>query len=213
MTIRLSVVQRLGFVLILLILFLVGEYLLILFPSNETPPFRASVLTSSSAPMVSLPARLRIPRLRIDALIVSVGLTPKGNMDIPARADQIGWFSPGAMPGEKGNAVMAGHLDTVAGTRGVFWDLKKLVAGDDVSIEDAAGRLMHFQVTASQAYSTERFPLRQVFGTASGAQLQLITCNGLWNRDAHSYDKRLVVTAELTKSLSDIVADQSGKVM
>lgn len=156
----------------------------------------------SASQKPALPARLRIPSLGIDARIVPVGLTPAGAMDVPTRSDEAGWFSPGALPGQPGNAVLAGHLDTLADTRGIFWDLHRLQQGDDIEVRDASDHALHFRVRASNVYPVDAVPLRQVFGTASGSHLQLITCEGTWQTSLHRYDERLVVSADLAPSLT-----------
>ncbi len=69
---------------------------------------------------VSFPKILSIPKLEVNAEIETVGLDNKGAMDVPKNAMNVAWYNLGPKPGEKGNAVMAGHLDTITLARLYF---------------------------------------------------------------------------------------------
>lgn len=146
-----------------------------------------------SEPAPGVPSRIRIPRLQMDAPVVPVGLEHDGTMGIPQSAEEVGWFSPGVKPGMAGNAILAGHLDTVLGTPGVFSRIEQLQPGDPITVQDIHSMLHTFRVLRTDVYPQGNAPLRQIFGSASGAQLRLITCHGSWN--GRTYNQRLVVTA------------------
>ena len=61
------------------------------------------------------PVRLEIPAIQVDAFIELVGLTPQDAMDVPKGWMNAGWYHKGFRPGEAGNAVIAGHLDSSTG--------------------------------------------------------------------------------------------------
>lgn len=69
------------------------------------------------------------------APILGIGTTPTGDLDAPQAPQVVGWFVGGPKPGDVGNALLTGHLDWRTGETGVFWDLKKLVPGDDVRVK------------------------------------------------------------------------------
>ncbi len=137
---------------------------------------------------MALPVRLSIPS-------IGVGLTATRAMDVPTDWHHVGWFNLGPRPGESGSAVIAGHLDSSTGPA-VFWDLKKLRIGDDVSIITGSGTTQTFRVTRTAVYTTKTAPLTELFGTASGAHLNLITCAGSWDKAQGKYDERLAVYTE-----------------
>lgn len=144
-----------------------------------------------------LPRRLIIPALNVDANVEHVGLDDNGQMDAPARWDDVGWYRLGARPGAWGNAVMAGHLDSKT-DMAVFWDLKSLKPGDAVEVVDDAGKHWRFRVRATETYDENNPPpMHQIFGNAWGAHLNLITCGGEWNARTGEYDERLVVYTDL----------------
>ncbi len=140
------------------------------------------------------PLRLRIPAHGIDAPVEPVGLTERGNMDIPQSAFSVGWYEHGFVPGDTGNAVLAGHRDTALGTPGIFWALSGMQPGEIIVVETENGPLK-FRVTRTEAFPYDRAPMQEIFGAASGRYLNLITCIGQWNRQ--TYDRRLVIFAEL----------------
>lgn len=139
----------------------------------------------------TLPVRLKIPKLNIDAFIESVGLTSGGAMGVPENTANVGWFNLGPRPGEKGSAVIAGHFDGKNGEAGVFADLYKLKAGDELSIEDDKGVEIVFAVRESRLYDPGF--AEEVFSSGDGIHLNLITCDGVWDGIKKSYSKRLVV--------------------
>lgn len=142
------------------------------------------------------PIAIYIPAISIRAPIVPVGLRSDGLMDIPEQADEVGWFSLGFLPGEIGNSVVAGHLDTADGKPGVFWNLRQLQDGDEVIVEYPYGKQQKFRVIHRETYPMDDAPMEHIFGTSTGARLNLITCNGLWQESVQTYNRRLVVYTE-----------------
>lgn len=143
-----------------------------------------------------LPIRLKIPKIKVDSAIESVGLTSKGAMDVPKRQENVAWFNLGTRPGNNGSAVMAGHYGWKDKKPSVFDNLYKLRSGDKIYVEDDKGIISTFVVRESRRY-TPSDNAAIVFGSSDGqAHLNLITCEGTWNKIAKSYPKRLVIFAD-----------------
>ncbi len=143
-----------------------------------------------------LPARLRIPKIGVDAPVEYVGLALDGAMDTPSNLDDVAWLKLGQRPGEIGNAVFAGHYGRKNGKASVFDNLYKLRKGDRLYIEDDKGVSVSFGVQGSLRYGASE-NAADVFGSSDGkAHLNLITCEGVWNPVSKSYPKRLVVFAD-----------------
>lgn len=138
-----------------------------------------------------LPVHLLIPRIRVDTNIEPVGVTSEGVMDTPSNSAIVGWFKLGSLPGEKGSAVISGHVDGEDGGAGVFAKLHKLKKGDKVYAKNSAGVTEVFEVKESRIYNPGYAD--EVFRTSDGAHLNLITCDGVWDDFKKSYSKRLVV--------------------
>lgn len=158
----------------------------------------------SSSPVASLlppvekspivePQTLSIPKINVTADVESVQEDSSGRMDVPAKVEDVGWYSLGFKPGENGSAVMAGHLDTATGAPAVFYYINQLSQGDEVIATDKNGKNLTFEVSDIKSYQYDQVPLEQVFRGDGKPRLNLITCAGVWNGGARNYSNRLVV--------------------
>jgi len=157
-----------------------------------------SIQSSVSAEQVAsgLPARLSIPKIDVNAAIESVGLTPQGAMDVPKSPADVAWFNLGPRPGDIGSAVIAGHYGWKNNIPAAFDNLSDLQKGDKIYIKDDKGITVIFAVRESRRFG-ENEDASVVFGSGDGkAHLNLVTCEGVWNKDSKSYSKRLVVFAD-----------------
>lgn len=144
---------------------------------------------------VGIPALIRIPRLALVAAVEKVALTADGSMAVPKRLFNAGWYDLGPRPGESGSAVIDGHVNGPQGAVGVFAGLHELEVGDRLIVEDERGASVTFTVGKIMRYNhdTDATP---VFSSDDGlAHLNLITCDGEWDRQSGQYAQRLVVFA------------------
>lgn len=140
-----------------------------------------------------LPIRLKISRIDVDAVVKYVGITSQGAMDVPKSPVDVAWFNLGPRPGEMGSAVISGHYGWKNNMPAVFDDLYKLQKGDKLYIEDEKGVTATFVVRELRRYSDDE-EAPSVFRSSDGkAHLNLITCEGVWNKTKKSYSNRLVV--------------------
>jgi hypothetical protein len=145
----------------------------------------------------SLPSQLRIDKLGIVSSFEHVGLTASGAMAAPYGWNNVAWYQRGAIPGEPGNAVVAGHLDAPGGVPAIFWNLRYLVPGDRVTVITEAGYELVFQVTRVEQVYVNNAPMSEIFGITNQRNLNLITCAGFWNSSMGMYDQRLIVYTTL----------------
>lgn len=147
------------------------------------------------------PQRLEIPAIQVDASIEQVGLTSQGAMDVPKGWMNAAWYQLGVRPGEPGNAVIAGHLDSSTGGPAVFWDLNLLQPGDLVHVTYENGERLTFAVETSQIYQhdADTQVIESIFGPGQTADLNLITCMGPWDYGSATYAERLVVFSRLVE--------------
>jgi LPXTG-site transpeptidase (sortase) family protein len=148
---------------------------------------------SSTGPLA--PAVLKVPSLGISAKVEEVGRKADGTMGTPADFMDVGWWSEGSKPGEEGSAVFDGHVNNALTKAGVFEHLSQIHKGDYVTVSDAEGRTLVYEVSEVDLYDTDRAPLAKIFSKTGPSQLVLITCDGEWVQDERSFDKRLVVIA------------------
>ncbi len=171
--------------------------LLLLFTQGKGMNAVAVALPQNPPPTpIAAPVRLQIPSLGLDTDIEAVGQTASGQMGVPKHVDNVAWYAPGTTPGEQGNAVISGHLDDPKGPA-VFWNLRKLKVNDQIIVIDAAGINHTFAVLGKESYSEATAPLDKIFGFDLERDLNLITCDGVWNSKAHQYTQRLVVYTRL----------------
>jgi LPXTG-site transpeptidase (sortase) family protein len=142
---------------------------------------------------IGLPVRLIIPSLSINANIQSVGISFKGNMSVPSNYTDVGWYKYGPKPGERGNAVIDGHVSNGFGLRAVFSDLKILKIGDHIYVVDNFGATTTFVVESSAMYDYNKAPIADIFGSTDKNNLNLITCAGTWIESLKMNDERLVI--------------------
>ncbi|MEH7441190.1 class F sortase [Bacillus sp. JJ1122] len=142
------------------------------------------------------PYRLQIPSIDVDTLIENVGLLDNGQMGVPESFETVGWYERGPKPGERGNAVLAGHVDSKKGPA-VFFYLKKLKEGDEVIISDKRGKSLTYKVKGVKSYPTELSPVNEIFDYSYQSNLNLITCTGIYDRTTGNHSERLVVYTSL----------------
>lgn len=153
-------------------------------------------VTPSPTPKTVLdltPNMLSIPKLGIHAQIEPVGVTANRNMDTPKHAENASWYKYGVKPSERGNAVIAAHFDTPSGKPALFYNLRTLEIGDELSVTATNGVVSEFVVTGKSFEPYSTFPSDYVFNTKEGRNVNLITCDGVFDRATKLYSRRLVV--------------------
>ncbi len=172
--------------------------LLYVFHFNRTysVPFRP-LGSGNPVPVVySPPKTLKISSIGVNANVEAVGLDSQKRMGVPSTWGDVAWLKTGYYPGQTGNAVIDGHLDS-ATAPAVFWNLSKLIPGDKIQVTDANGKTLTFIVTRKAAYPYNNFPINEVFGATDKPMLNLITCDGSWDPYKKIYSDRLVIYSEL----------------
>ncbi len=158
----------------------------------EVPPVAPAVDISTA----SLPLYVNIPAIGVGSELMSLGLEEDGSLEVPADFNQAGWFRGGAIPGEVGPAVIAGHLDSILGPA-IFSRLSELKPGDIIKVLRRDSVVLTFSVTRIDNYLKDYFPSDMVYGSTAEPELRLITCGGTFNKSAHSYAGNTVVYAKL----------------
>jgi sortase (surface protein transpeptidase) len=160
----------------------------------EAPDARAAPTTSTTS--TGEPVRVRAPSVGLDATVVGVGVTEDGQMAVPERIAEVGWYRFGPVPGAaSGSAVLAGHVDDSVQGEGAFADLAAMRPGDEVTVEGPGGTVVH-RVREVRTYTKDALPLAELFRESGFPRLVLVTCDGPFDTDARSYRDNLVVYAE-----------------
>jgi sortase (surface protein transpeptidase) len=123
------------------------------------------------------PPRLEIPKIRVYAHANTLGLQRNGQLEVPKAYDKVGVWEEGPQPGERGPAVIAGHVDSVT-KPAVFYRLRELRPGDRIRWFGENGVVAKFVVTRTERHPKADFPTSRVYGTTRRPELRLITCTG-----------------------------------
>lgn len=154
--------------------------------------------TLKEEPSGIVPADISIPAIDVQAKVEKTTLSKDGSMGVPQNSDHTAWFEDGPKPGDKGNAVINGHVDNKWGPA-VFYRLKELKKGDKVIVTSSSGEKRTFEVLKVKSYPREEKP-NAFFGYAFTRNLNFITCTGIFDHAAGTHEKRLVVFTQLISS-------------
>ncbi|MEK5252763.1 class F sortase [Paenibacillus sp. FSL F4-0125] len=149
-----------------------------------------------SLPKPIMPTQLNIPAIKVSAKIEPVTLLSDGQMDVPTDTNIAGILYPGILPGAKGNVIIDGHVDSYIGPA-VFFKLKKLKHGDEITVSNSDGRKLTYIVDSVEIFNTAEAPLERIFGKSTEARMNLITCTGRYSRKKKEHEKRLIVFTKL----------------
>lgn len=158
---------------------------------TDTPAPTTRATTERPQPVLS-PIHLEIPAIDVATTLVRLGLMPDRTVEVPSNPDQAGWFHRGPAPGQRGSAVILGHVDSSQGPA-VFARLRELEPGDRVRVDRADGSAATFVVRKAVLYANEDFPARGVYAARDGRRLNLVTCGGSYDATRGGYQSNLVV--------------------
>lgn len=168
-------------------------------PHHERQPAATRASGTATAPLPpSPPDRVRIPSIGVDTPLMGLGLTKQGSLDVPPpeRKNLAGWYEAGTTPGERGTAIVAGHVDNKEGPA-VFYQLGALQKGRTIEVARRDGSVAVFTVDANEVYDAADFPDEKVYGAAPRPELRVITCGGRYSKQT-GYQGNVVVFAHLT---------------
>ncbi|MGH3660016.1 MAG: sortase domain-containing protein, partial [Micromonosporaceae bacterium] len=135
--------------------------------SVSTPPVTPTrgmprTAATSQPPMVtdprldkrSRPVRIDIPDIDVSAPVLPVGLAGNGAIELPPadKPHHAGWYEPSVTPGQRGRAVIVGHLDSRYSGHAVFYRLGALRPGHTVTVIRHDGIVAVFRVHATSLH-------------------------------------------------------------
>jgi sortase (surface protein transpeptidase) len=145
-----------------------------------------------------IPIRISIPAIGVDARVIRLGLNPDRTIQVPNNLADAGWFQPGPEPGERGAAVIVGHLDARSGP-GVFYRLRWLPVGGMITIELQDGTAVQYVVRSMNRVPKSRFPTKRVYARTERPTLRLITCAGRLNWSTGHHRDNYIVFATILR--------------
>jgi sortase (surface protein transpeptidase) len=142
-----------------------------------------------------MPRYLNIPKLGVHVRILSLSILNNGALATPGNIYDAGWYNESSLPGQSGAMLLEGYVS--GGTaRGVFYDLGKLKAGDQVQIVRGDGSIFSYRVVRSQSLggSTDMNTAMKP-ATADNPGLNLITITD--RADTGSSQRVIVFTEQI----------------
>jgi LPXTG-site transpeptidase (sortase) family protein len=146
-------------------------------------------------PRPGLATHLEIASIEVDTDVTEGGVitNKQGQLEwqtVPFIAVQ---YRETAMVGAQGNAVISGHVVTIA-EGNVFRNLYKVNLGDEVKVKTSEGL---FTYTVDDVKLVKPSSI-EVMAPSATPVLTLITCGGEFDTKSRSFSDRLVVTSRLT---------------
>jgi len=166
-------------------------------PTDSTPVGPTVEVTPPAPEIVMAPivegdaiARIELPRIGIDKIVVA-GVEKNDLKKGP------GHYPETPMPGQLGNAAIAGHRTTFGQP---FFDVDKMQTGDEIVVTTLAGRFV-YRVTGQEIVSPSDY---QVIATTdpTRATLTLTSCH-----PKYTARERIIVYAELDAAASGPVSE------
>lgn len=182
----------------------IGNHQLRWAPPPQPPAWIARVgwkgepaITSTLPLRRSVPVRISIPRLRVWAHVIPRGLRPDGSVAVPSLRTPFltSWFDQGPAPGQRGTAVVYGHVDARSVGPAVFYGLGLLRPGNLIYLTLRDRQIAIFRVYDVAAYKKAAFPVATVYGYTRSPTLRLVTCGGRFDPRTDHYLGNVVVFA------------------
>ena len=97
--------------------------------------------------------------------------------------NEVYWWDVGAVPGQPGNAAIAGHVNRPDGSSATFGNLNVPRPGDQIDVVTAGGAVLTFAVTAKDTplvyvHGGNDPTVQRIFGPSLTPNLNLLTCWG-----------------------------------
>jgi sortase (surface protein transpeptidase) len=142
------------------------------------------------------PAGVEVTALGVKTWVIAIGVDANRALRVPKRADIIGWWSGGSVPGELGPTVLVGHYDSRS-RAGVFAKLGDIEIGENIVVTQTDGSKYIYYVTELEKLKKSAFPTEKVYGWTPETTLRLVTCGGKFDRKTGHYEDNTIAYAEL----------------
>lgn len=161
---------------------------------STTPVKSSAVHSYTVAP--DLPRYITILSIGVHARVLQVGVTADGALGTPANVFDTAWYTGSTKPGQPGATLIDGHVSSWT-TNGVFYNLKKLVPGNQIQLEKGNGETLTYTVSKVVAYDVNNVDMKALLIPADPAKsgLNLITCGGKYDRNTKEFTQRIAVFA------------------
>jgi len=166
-------------------------------PGRPEPRTDARLGSTGTTPTRTSPRPLEVTlvSLGVQMPVRAVGVSPDGQMRLPADPRVLGWYRFGPAPGasEGGSVVLAGHLDSKRYGVGPLVRLRDVTERQRIEVASSDGRERTYVVERVDRFDRQQLP-EALFARNGPERLRLITCGGDYD-PVLGYEQNLVVTA------------------
>jgi sortase (surface protein transpeptidase) len=147
------------------------------------------------------PVRIEIPRIGVTSRLLRLGKDEKGAVETPPKSawNVAGWYTGSPRPGDRGSAVILGHVDSAASGPAVFYHLRDLRPGDQIQVTRTDGSVVRFAVDRTAMFPKANFPTDEVYYPTLTPELRLVTCGGSFDDATGHYRSNIIVFAKLDR--------------
>jgi LPXTG-site transpeptidase (sortase) family protein len=156
--------------------------------------------TASPTPVADI-ERLIIPAISVDAPVTPKAVDRDGQMPSPDGPQDVIWYDFSALPGlggrpgAGGNTILAGHVDYHGYGPAVFWDLRNVKQGDEITVRLRDGNEYKYITRSNRIVDPAAASFNEIVASTTEESLTVITCAGDFDPATHNYDMRRVVWA------------------
>ncbi|MCA9330060.1 class F sortase [Candidatus Saccharibacteria bacterium] len=161
---------------------------------EETKPTDQQMAAYQVDPMA--PRYVRIAKINVFGRVQKQGVDASGNLKAPGNVHDVGWYQNSSRPGEAGAMLLDGHVSGPT-AKGVFYNIKNLVAGDELEVERGDGQKFTYKVVKSETTKAVDVDMANALTSAESSKpgLNLITCTGKFDSTTGQYEDRIIVYA------------------
>ena len=145
--------------------------------------------------------RLIIPAISVDAPVTPNAVDRDGQMPSPDGPQDVIWYDFSALPGlggrpgAGGNTILAGHVDYHGYGPAVFWDLRNVKQGDEITVRLRDGSEYKYTARSNRIVDPAAASFNEIVASTTEESLTVITCAGDFDPATRNYDMRRVVWA------------------
>ena len=144
----------------------------------------------------TLPRYIIIPKLKVNARVLQVGLDANRALGTPSNVYDTAWYDESALPGQPGAMLIDGHISSWT-THGVFYGLNTLSPGDVIDIRSGNGAIFSYRVVKTLIYSAKNVDMTTAMSSIVPGKpgLNLISCTGDVISNTSDFSQRIIVFA------------------
>lgn len=145
-----------------------------------------------------LPRYIRIKKINSNNIrILRMSTDENGAIKTPKSIWDTGWYDGSAIPGESnGASLIVGHVSGPT-EGGIFYNLYRVIVGDEIEIEMGNGKVYTYQVVDKQDVPVGDINMNDylISKDIDKQGLTIMTCSGEFNSATQQYENRLAIFA------------------